>query len=229
MGRATSPDLTRASIYAIRLNLINSKMKSINQKKPSEESRRENDKSIFSELAGFSFETFRILIISLIIIFSIRAYVMQPFFVSGKSMEPNFYDGDYLIVDEVSYRFENPQRGDVIIFRYPKNLSEFFIKRIVGLPGETIEIRDSRVIVYNSEHLEGMVIDENLYLPVTAMTAGNYFVELKNDEYYVLGDNRSYSSDSRVWGTLEKRFIVGKALLRAWPLDKFSVFEGIKY
>ncbi len=204
-------------------------MKEINQQELNEMEEKGKNKSIFSELMGFSFETLKVLIVSLVIIFSVRTYVMQPFFVSGKSMEPNFYDGDYLIVDEVTYKFEEPKRGDVVIFRYPRDPKEFFIKRIVGLPGETVEIRDNKIIIYNGENQGGMMVDEDVYLPSNTATNGNFFVELKNDEYYVLGDNRSYSSDSRVWGVLEKRFIVGRALLRAWPLDNFTVFEGVEY
>lgn len=193
----------------------------------------EKNKPFLSEVKDFSFETIfetiKVAIISLIIILGIRSFIMQPFFVDGKSMEPNFYDGDYLIIDEVSYKFWEPKRGDVIIFHYPYDTREFYIKRIIGLPGEKIEIKDNKIIIYNSEYKDGMIINENVYIPDSAITLGNYAKELKNDEYYVLGDNRSASSDSRFWGVLEKRFIVGKAWVRAWPFDDFSVFEEMNY
>jgi signal peptidase I len=189
----------------------------------------DNNKSILSEIKDFSFETIKIVVISLIIIVTIRTYVMQPFFVSGKSMEPNFHDGDYLIVDEVSYRLDEPKRGDVIIFRYPRNPKEFFIKRIIGLPGERVEIKDSKIIIYSSENQDGLTLDEDIYIPLSTTTSGDYNVILKNDEYYVLGDNRNASADSRIWGVLEEHFIIGKAWVRAWPFDDFSVFEGVNY
>lgn len=184
--------------------------------------------SFFAELKDFSFETIKVVILSLIIIVGIRSFVMQPFFVSGKSMEPNFHDGDYLIVDELSYRFEEPKRGDVIVFRYPNNPKEFYIKRIIALPGEKIEINDNKIIIYNSDSLNSFRLDEE-YIPLEIETDGNYVRELKNYEYYVLGDNREASSDSRSWGVLEERFIVGRAWIRAFPFSNFSVFEGVNY
>ena len=188
----------------------------------------DKEKTLFSELKNFSFETIKIIVISLIVIVGIRSFVMQPFFVSGKSMEFNFHDGDYLIVDELSYRFNEPKRGDVIIFHYPNNPKEFYIKRIIALPGEKVEIRDNKVIVYNAENPGGFELDE-AYISSEMRTNGSYVEELKNDEYYVLGDNRTASADSRVWGVLEKRFIVGRAWIRAWPFRDFSVFESVDY
>ena len=190
---------------------------------------KNKNKSFFSEIKDFSLETIKIVAISLIVIVAIRTYVMQPFFVSGKSMEPNFHDGDYLIVDEISYRLDEPKRGDVIIFRYPKNTKEFFIKRIIGLPGERVEIEDSRITIYNNENQEGIMLDENIYIPLETKTTGSYDTILKDDEYYVLGDNRNASADSRIWGVLEEHFIVGKAWVRAWPVGDFSVFKGVEY
>jgi len=184
--------------------------------------------SFFSELKDFSFETIKVVIISLIVIVGIRSFVIQPFFVSGKSMEPNFHDGDYLIVDEISYRLGDPKRGDVIIFQYPNNPKEFYIKRIVALPGEKIRIAENKITVYNGSNPNGFELDETYISPET-LTNGDYLRELKNDEYYVLGDNRAASADSRVWGVLEERFIVGRAWIRAWPFGDFSVFEGISY
>lgn len=184
--------------------------------------------SFFSELKNLSFEMIKVIVISLIVIVGIRSFIMQPFFVSGKSMESNFYDGDYLIVDELSYRLNNPERGDVIVFHYPNNPKEFYIKRIIALPGEKVEIEDNKIIVYNAENPGGFELNE-IYISSETQTNGNYVEELKNDEYYVLGDNRTASADSRVWGVLEKRFIVGRAWIRAWPFKDFSVFESVDY
>lgn len=184
--------------------------------------------SFVLELKDFSLETIKVVIISLIVIAGIRSFVIQPFFVSGKSMEPNFHDGDYLIVDELSYKFGDPKRGDVIIFHYPNNPKEFYIKRIVALPGEKIKIADNKIIIYNSSNPNGFELDET-YIPPETLTNGEYLRELKNDEYYVLGDNRIASADSRVWGVLEEHFIVGRAWIRAWSFGDFSMFESFEY
>ncbi|MDD3190108.1 MAG: signal peptidase I [Candidatus Pacebacteria bacterium] len=176
-----------------------------------------------------SFETIRVVIVSLVIIFVVRSFVLQPFFVDGASMQPNFHDGDYLIVNEIGYRLENPERGDVIIFRYPGDPSKFFIKRVIGLPGETVEIRAGVIKIYSDENRDGFVLDESVYLQEGTVTSGNVFETLSEGEYYVLGDNRSASSDSRIWGKLENRFIIGKAWVRAWPFDNFAVFDGEEY
>jgi len=189
---------------------------------------KNKNSSFLSDLKDFSFDTIKIVVISLIVIVGIRSFVIQPFFVNGQSMEPNFHDGDYLIVNEINYRFDDPKRGDVIIFHYPRNPKEFFIKRVIGLPGEKIEIRNNEITIYNKENPDGLMLDE-IYIPKDIITSKSYSQELKNDEYYVLGDNRIASADSRVWGVLEKHFIVGKAWIRAWPFDKFSVFENVEY
>lgn len=190
---------------------------------------KKNESSfIWSDLKDFSFDTIKIIVISLIIIVGIRTFIMQPFFVNGQSMEPNFYDGDYLIVNEIDYRFNDPKRGDVIVFHYPKDPQQFFIKRIIGLPGERIEIKNNEITIYSKESPEGLALGED-YLSQSAVISGSYSQELKNDEYYVLGDNRMASADSRVWGVLEERYIVGKAWIRAWPFGEFSVFKNVEY
>lgn len=176
-----------------------------------------------------SFETIRVVIISLIIIFIVRSFVIQPFFVKGSSMMPNFHDGDYLIVNEIGYRLQKPQRGDVIIFKYPLDPGEYFIKRVIGLPGETVEIKDEKVTIYNNQHSEGFVLDESAYLSKSIPTQGEIRQKLNDGEYYVLGDNRTASSDSRRWGILDQKFIIGKAWVRAWPFNDFKVFEDPGY
>ena len=166
----------------------------------------------------FLWETVKIVIVSLAIIIPIRYFLIQPFFVRGASMMPNFDNGEYLVINEINYRFESPQRGQVIIFKYPLNPSQYYIKRIVGLPGETVEIKDSRVFV------QGAALDESVYLPEGRVTLGNLKVELGQEEYFVLGDNRSASSDSRQWGILPRENIIGFVWIRAWPFDAFEVF-----
>jgi len=173
----------------------------------------------------FALEIVRIVVISLAIIIPVRYYLIQPFFVRGASMQPNFDNGEYLIIDEISYRFEEPQRGEPIVFKYPKDPSQYYIKRIVALPGETIEIRDKQIIIYNQEFPQGIILDESTYLANGQATWGNVRMELAEDEYFVLGDNRGASSDSRQWGSLPARYIIGRVWLRAWPFNKAEVFS----
>ena len=181
-----------------------------------------------SEILAFVWETIKVVVISLAIILPIRYYLVQPFFVKGASMEPNFEDGDYILVNEISYRFSMPARGDVVIFRYPQDPSQFFIKRIIGLPDETVEIRDNKVVIHNQSKPEGFVIEES-YLAPQQKTLGNSITKLDNNEYFVMGDNRLQSSDSRRWGPVNQSLITGKAFLRPWPLSKIIRIPSVSY
>lgn len=183
-------------------------------------------RQFFEDTIGFVWETARIVIISLLIILPIRYFIVQPFFVRGLSMFPTFNDGDYLIIDEISYRFSEPQRGDVIIFRFPQDPSQYYIKRIVGLPEETIELKDGQVNIANRTSPLGFVLAEP-YLAET--TVGEIKLKLDDNEYFVLGDNRDASSDSRRWGPLSKHLIIGRAWLRAWPVSKAQAIEAPAY
>ena len=174
---------------------------------------------------SFVWEVLKITVLALIIILPIRYYVAQPFLVKGASMEPAFENGDYLIIDEVSYRFSEPWRGEAVVFRFPEDPKQFFIKRLIGLPGETIEIKNNQVIIYNEGAPGGLVIDENGYLDPEQRTEGRLKVELGKDEYFVMGDNRLASSDSRRWGPLDEDHIIGRVLLRAWPVDRAEYFK----
>src|SRR3989338_5762863 len=165
--------------------------------------------SVKSDVLAFVWETVKVVVISLAIILPIRYYLVQPFFVKGASMEPSFEDGDYLLVNEISYRFSPPERGDVVIFRYPLDWSQFFIKRIIGLPDETVEIKNDTVKIYNKDKPEGFILDES-YLAPEQKTIGNSVVKLDDNEYFVLGDNRLQSSDSRRWGQVNRTLITGK-------------------
>lgn len=181
-----------------------------------------------SSFGAFVLELIKIVVICLAIIIPVRFFLIQPFFVKGDSMEPNFSDKEYLIIDEISYRFSEPKRGEVIVFRYPKDPSQFYIKRIIGLPNETIEINDGQVIVYNDAHKKGVELKE-YYLQHDERTPGISKTTLGEDEYFVLGDNRKASSDSRVWGALPQSFIIGRTWLRAFPINKASAFTVPTY
>lgn len=172
---------------------------------------------------AFLWETAKIVVISLLIILPIRYFVAQPFFVRGDSMAPTFEDGEYLIVNEITYRFNQVERGDVVVFRFPNDPSQFFIKRIIGLPGETVRVQGGEVTVSSSAYPQGKVLDEDY---IAELTPGNVEIRLDENEYFVLGDNRDASSDSRRWGPLPEHLIIGKAWLRAWPLDRAQAFSS---
>src|SRR3989344_795878 len=157
---------------------------------------------------GFFKDTLRFVILAFLIVIPIRFFVAQPFVVSGASMDPTFNDGEYIIVDELSYRFDEPERGDPIIFKYPKDTSKYFIKRIIALPGETIRIIGTEIFIQNSENPEGFKLEENYIYPGNAKE-DDISLTLKNDEYFVMGDNRRSSLDSRYWGPLPRKLIVG--------------------
>ena len=174
----------------------------------------------------FIWEIAKIAVIAALIVIPIRYFLFQPFFVKGQSMDPNFGHGDYLIVDEISYRFSEPQRGEVIVFKYPEDPSHRFIKRIVGLPGETVEIRDGKVIIYKDG--ASQILDESEYLS-DSVTAGDFQITLGENEYFVLGDNRSFSFDSRRFGVLPGDKIIGRVIFRAWPFAALTKFEAPAY
>ncbi len=182
----------------------------------------ENEKSKKFDKESF-WELVRFAVIAMAIVIPIRMFIAQPFIVDGSSMFPTFENGQYLIVDEISYRLENPQRDDVIVFRYPNDPSKFFIKRIIGLPNETVDIKGNTVIVTNKNHPEGLILNQSF---VENVSDNNTHFELKNDEYFVMGDNRSASSDSRYWGAVPKKLLIGKVFLRLFPINKIGILPG---
>jgi len=169
-------------------------------------------------------EILRFSIIALIIVIPIRMFIAQPFIVSGASMEETFQNGEYLIVDQLTYQFNKPERGDVVIFRYPQDPSKFFIKRVIALPGETIVIDETGVRITNESSPRGFVIDEPYISTMT--TTGILRESLGEREYFVMGDNRDFSSDSRSWGVLQEERIIGRAFLRLFPPTSFSYLPG---
>jgi signal peptidase I len=181
-----------------------------------------------SPLSGF-FEWVKIILFALVISLPIRYFIIEPFVVNGASMDPTFATGQFLIVDRISYRFENPSRGQVIVFRYPNNPSIYYIKRIIGLPGETISLKDGKVTVTAADSdatsTKTVVLDEK-YIQSIHVSHDNLTVKLGPTQYFVMGDNRAESSDSRVWGPLEKDLIVGRPFLRLFPVSSVSIFPG---
>lgn len=182
--------------------------------------------AIFVGIATFVYDVFKTVTTVLGVAFLIRFFLIQPFYVSGQSMEPTFENNQYIIVDQVSYRFHAPRRGDVVVFKYPKNVSFSFIKRIIGLPGDTVTIHEGEVTVTNSKNPDGLTLAEKY---ITSRTSGELTTTLKKDEFFVLGDNRPNSSDSRSWGILPKRLIVGKVWVVLYPFDDFKTIHTPAY
>ncbi|MFA6300743.1 MAG: signal peptidase I [Candidatus Paceibacterota bacterium] len=168
-------------------------------------------------------ELVRFAAIALIIVIPIRYFIAEPFIVSGSSMVPTFENGDYLIVDKISYELGSPKRDDVVVFRYPNDTTKFFIKRIIGLPNETVDIKGNDVTITNALHPEGFTLSQ----PFVENKANNdTHYELKSDEYFVMGDNRSASSDSRYWGPVKKNLLTGRAFLQLLPINKIGILPG---
>ena len=171
----------------------------------------------------FFWEIVKIVFIALIIVIPVRYFLFQPFVVNGQSMEPNFAHGDYLIVDEISYRFRSPERGEVIVFHYPSNPSLRHIKRVIGLPGETIKIDEYGIEIFFEE--ESIILDESSFLDYSGSLSKELEVSLGKDEFFVMGDNRAVSFDSRGWGPLSENYIIGRALIRAFPFNRAEMIE----
>jgi len=173
----------------------------------------------------FVFEVIKVVIISLAVIIPVRYFLIQPFYVKGASMEPSFYDHEYLIIDEITYRFRKPERGEIIVFLSPIN-RDHYLKRVIGLPGERIRVENNKVIVYNVEYPEGAVVEEN-YLGESTPGSSNY--TLGNGQYFVMGDNRDASFDSRRFGPIDDSVIIGRVWFRGWPFTRVSTFSPPSY
>lgn len=173
---------------------------------------------------GFFKELFSYIFFAVIIVVPIRMFIMQPFIVNGSSMDTTFASGQYLIIDEVSYRFNEPARGDVIVFKYPKNPKIYYIKRIIGLPNDTVLINNSVVTIINEANPDGFIMSEQY---THSPTIGNATTELGDNEYFVMGDNRLVSADSRYWGALPRKNIVGKPILRLFPFSMIDYKPGL--
>lgn len=189
--------------------------------------------SIFKSIGSFFLDLVETVVISLSLFLVVYLFLMQPHQVNGQSMVPNFQSGEYVLTDKVSYKIGEPQRGDVIVFHAPasancpKGTGCDFIKRVLGLPGETVEVKENHI------HVNGQVIEES-YIPDEFETlAGDYtnnrVITLGEDEYFVCGDNRPYSSDSRSWGPIQKTDIVGKAFFRYWPVEVIGAIDTYQY
>ena len=168
-------------------------------------------------------EILTFVILAVIIVVPIRLFVAQPFVVEGESMYPTFDSGDYLIVDQLTYHLSDPKRGDVVVFRYPNDERVFYIKRIIGLPGETVHIKEGVTSVTKADGTE-ITLDESYVISEDA----TYTLDrsLGTDQYFVMGDNRPKSSDSRTWGALPAHDVMGRAFIRLLPVGEIGVLPG---
>jgi len=182
-----------------------------------EENNNQSPQSSFWEFVKYA-------IIALLIVVPFRIFVAQPYVVEGSSMDPTFKTGDYLIVDQLSKRFEESKRESVVIIRYPKDPSKFFIKRLIGFPGETVEIKEGTVTIYNENNKDGLKLNEPY---VVYKKDENLSVILGENEYFVMGDNRAGSFDSRIWGSLPKKYIIGRPIVRLLPLGEMGIWPGV--
>lgn len=173
-------------------------------------------KGFFDSLGSFFIEIFETLVVFGAIFALIYLFVAQFHKVSGNSMVPTMHNGDFLITEKISYKFGSPKHGEIIVLKNPRNESQDFIKRIIAVPGDTIKIEKSSVFVNNQPLKES-------YLPTATPTRSGAFlneeaiIKAGPNQYFVLGDNREHSSDSREWGPVTKEEIVGKAFFRYWP------------
>lgn len=194
-----------------------------NNKEKEESSNNFIKKVTFRERYKDVLDFIKFAIIAAVIVIPIRMFIAQPFVVNGESMYPTFNDKEYLIVDEISYIINGADRGDVVIFKYPKDTSRFFIKRIIGMPNEKISIEKGEITIFNEENKNGFKLDEP-YINEKFETSETYITG--DDEYFVMGDNRNRSSDSRIWGILPQKLMIGRAYLRLLPIKNISYLPG---
>lgn len=186
---------------------------------------KENN-GILATVGMFFLELVKVAILAGVTIGIVRYFIFKPFYVEGQSMEPAFFGKEYLIIDEISYRFVEPKRGEVIVFRAPTVAKDFYLKRIIGLPGDRIRVEDDKVIINNRQNPESILLEEK-YLVEETSGAANY--TLGPNEYFVMGDNRDASFDSRRFGPIKRNAIIGRTWLRGWPLDRITIFEAPIY
>lgn len=186
----------------------------------------EKEKTFIGAAGLFFLELIKVAVLAGITIGLVRYFLFKPFYVKGQSMEPTFYEHEYLIIDEITYRFREPERGEIVVFRAPGDHKDFYLKRVLGLPGERVKVEDNKVIIFNEEYPQGVVVPET-YLD--EQTAGSVSVTLGPDQYFVMGDNRSASYDSRRFGPISRDTIIGRTWFRGWPFRRVTTFSTPDY
>ncbi len=172
---------------------------------------------------NFFIEIIKFALLAAIIVIPFRMFIAEPYIVQGASMSPTFETGNYLIINKFGHKLSNLERGDIVVFRYPNDPKRFFIKRIIGLPGETLRINNRIVSVADSPDGDFIELEEP-YIKNTLQN--NVETDLAEDEYFVMGDNRGNSSDSRSWGPLNKTFIKGEPVVQLLPIRSIGINPG---
>ncbi len=189
--------------------------------------------TIVKRAGAFFLDMIETIVIALSIFLVVYLFLMQPHQVSGLSMFPNYHDKEYILTDKVSYKLGDPKRGDVVVFHAPeaancpKGTGCDFIKRVIGLPGDTIEIRDHTFYIDGRKLPEPYIPEENILNPGPYIQTNS--ITLRENQYFVIGDNRPHSSDSRVWGPIGKENIIGKGFFRYWPADRMGILPKVNY
>jgi len=183
---------------------------------------------MLKSIGNFILDIIEVVFFAFAIFLFLYLLVLQPHRIKGASMEPNFPDGEFLLTDKVTYRTREPKRGDVIVFKPPVSPEDEFIKRIIGLPGEKVSVKGSKV------YINGKLLNES-YLDPELLTSSNSFLREGEEytvpagQYIVFGDNRPHSSDSRLWGPVDKSKITGRAWLIYWPISSFGTVKAVNY
>lgn len=189
---------------------------------------------IFKELGHIFMDLLETLVMAIAIFIVVYMFLLQPHQVRGQSMTPNFEDGEFILTDKITYRFRGPERGDVVVFRAPQDPNYDFIKRVVGLPGERLKISEGHFYIYNPQHVRGdkliePYISQSLNTPTGTLLKEGEIITVPNNQYFVTGDNRGHSSDSREWGSVPRESIIGRAWLRYWPPSKIGLIPQVDY
>lgn len=184
--------------------------------------------TFFHRVGSFFMDVVETVVIALAVFVIIYLFLFQPHQVRGNSMYPSFLDGEYILTDKISYRLRQPKRGDVIIFRAPRNEEYDYIKRIIGLPGEAVKVEGGKIFI-NSQLVSEIYLQGGFYTQPGSFLKLGEDITIPENQYFVLGDNRTHSSDSREWGLVPKENIVGKAWLRYWPIDHLGAIPEVDY
>ncbi len=183
---------------------------------------------IFQKLGKFLFDVIQSVVFAISIFLFVYLLLFQPHKIKGDSMQPNYPDGEFLLTNKITYRFNQPQRGDIVVFKAPINEEDDYIKRIIGLPGEKVSIKNGKVYI-NDQLLEEEYLSSNLYTNGGLFLPNDKEVIVPENHFFVMGDNRPYSSDSRAWGFVPRENIIGKAWLIYWPPQKAGIINKVNY
>ncbi len=183
---------------------------------------------MLKKLGAFFLDILEVVVFAIAIFLFIYLLVLQPHKIKGDSMQPNFPDGEFLLTDKITYRFGEPKRGDVVVFEAPVAEGEEYIKRIIGLPGDIVSVKEGKVYI-NNRKLDETYLKSTLYTQGGGFLADNGEYTVNPGEYFVMGDNRPASSDSRSWGPVPKGKITGRAWVIYWPPEKTGIVKGTNY